>query len=184
MPSRSSAASGRWSGSGRCGARRPCCSRRSCRSRGALLLRRSSSAQRSAGAEPVGAARDSGICGHRWAAIQTGTSAGADAPACCGASWWAVCRAAAGWSGSKSIRALAGSGFQPGRSIAVQRAGCGPRSPQGGHELLASPAVATRITQKSTFPPVRGELRFGFRVYSAGDRGQVPAGLPTRMPDR
>lgn len=184
MPCRSSSASGRWSTSGRYGARQPCCSRRSCRLRGALPLRHSSSAQCSAGAAPVGAARGSGIYCHLSVVIQTGISARADASECCGASWLAVCRAAAGWSASKSMQALAGSGFQPGRSIAVRRAGCGPRSPQGGHELLASPAVAIRITQKSTFTPVRGELRFGFRVYSAGDRGQVPAGLPTRMPDR
>jgi hypothetical protein len=39
--------------------------------------------------------------------------------------------------------------------------------------------VATCFTQKTTEWPVRGELRFGFRVYSAGDMGQLPAGLPT-----
>lgn len=184
MRYRSSAASGHWSISGRCGARQRCCSRRSCPSRGAWPPRHSSSAPCSARATSHEAAGGSGTCCHRWVAIQTGISAGVDASGCCGASSSAGCRAAGGSSGSKSTLARAGSGFRPGRSTVGRGAGCGPRSPQGGHELLASPAVATRITQKSTFPPVRGELRFGFRVYSAGDRGRVPAGVPSRMPDR
>ena len=89
------------------------------------------------------------------------------------------CRWPGGCCVSRARPAESGSGLRSAASTGAVRADCGRQSPQGGHELLASAGVATCITQKPANPPVRGELRFGFRVYSAGDMGAVPTGLPT-----
>lgn len=177
-----SGASGRYRGYGDCGARRRCCSRRNCPLPAAAPRPRSPcSCARVSGAGRLGRAHPRG-CTCRRVAPATGVSKTRAAVRRCSSLRRARCPA---WGGCCAFAAGPGrpeSGCPCTTSTAGLRVACGPRSPQGGRELLASRCLATSITQKITDRPVRGELRVGFRVYSAGDMGRVPTGLPTGAP--
>lgn len=177
-PSLRNSASARCPGSAACGPPPPACLRPACPGPRDSRRRRSRCRSWRGSVAGAGGRAAPGTSTCHAALAAAGDSTLRQGCAGCASRRPGACRWRGGCCDSRACRAASGSGSPTAASTGRARAACGRQSPQGGHELLASGGVATCITQKSPRPAVRSELRFGFRVYSAGDMGAVPTGLP------
>lgn len=166
-------------GSGGFGLLLLCCWQRNCPSPRAARRRRLPCRSCCGNEAPSGDLADTGTCCCRMAAAPTGSSTANLRCARCASARPGDCPGRGGCCGLTPRLAAPGSGYRRAASTVPPHVAYGQRSPQGGHELLGSGRLGTCFTQKTAERAVRVELRFGFRVYSAGDMGEVPTGLPT-----